>query len=159
MSNRRKRKKSNYYRGHQEPDPSLKSVFDMIERTERDSSVVEAIILAAEGSSREIAPTNGTGFTVAEVTEIIGEFEVVGLSRTHLMLMNEDGKARGLPPNSAATWLFQAAMDSIPVPKEYARLWAEANEGPILGDVVVCDKRMLSEEEAEGRMRPVVILK
>lgn len=84
-----------------------------------------AEILRADGTSQQVQPRNGTDFQLDEVKAIVGGWvEIVGLADGRLMVCNEEGKLIGLPPNFAATELFNQG----------GRMWYDV----IMGDVLVC---------------------
>lgn len=52
------------------------------------------------------APKNGTDFQIDELQGVVGGyFEIIPLGDQRIMVLNEDGKARKLPVNAAATKL------------------------------------------------------
>jgi len=85
-----------------------------------------ATILRANNTQEEVSPSNGSDFQLAEVKAIVdGWVEITYLSDGRIMLLNEEGKISDLPPNWAATELFNQG----------GRLWYEV----IVGDVLVCE--------------------
>lgn len=57
-----------------------------------------------------LAPANGTDFTLEELQKIVGGYiEVVRLDDGAIMIINEEGKLHGLPPNERATRIAHAA--------------------------------------------------
>lgn len=81
-------------------------------------------IIMADGSRQNIEPRNKTDFQLDELSGIVGGYiEVLPLSRTQCMVVNEEGKLVGLPYNHNATLVVRAAgIDDI-----------------IVGNVLVCD--------------------
>ena len=83
-----------------------------------------ATVLKATGECINVKPKNGTDFSLDEAQKVVGGFiEVIHLSSTQLMIVNEEGKLRNLPYN------YQASLIA------YMARKADA----IVGDVLVCD--------------------
>jgi hypothetical protein len=58
--------------------------------------------------ARDIAPANGKTFTLKELQSYVGGFvELAAQDSDTLMLVNEDGRAMGLPKNDVATRVFR----------------------------------------------------
>jgi hypothetical protein len=86
-----------------------------------------ALFIPAQGAARELHPAHGDGFRLDELQSLVGGFiEVRRLHDGRLLVMNEDGKALGLPVNAAATALFARSA-----------AWADV----VVGDVVICNDR------------------
>lgn len=85
-----------------------------------------ATIYKAHGEVINIEPRNGKDFSLSELQAIVsGYIEIVPLNGNSIMVVNEEGKLKGLAMNNAAT-----------------RLYIEANPyvfDIICGDVLVCD--------------------
>lgn len=91
-------------------------------------------IYFASGERQEITPENGNQFTLEELQIIVGgHIEIVPLGTGLMMVLNEEGKLKGLPYNAQATVLFNSGL----------RLWFD----PIAGDVLVCSIRRLEGGE------------
>jgi hypothetical protein len=90
-------------------------------------------ILYHNGTVQEVQPKNGKKFTYEELTTIVGGYiEIIeprGKTES-LLVLNEDGKLRGLPLNPLAT-----------------RILVEA--GGIPGDVVVGDCLLCLKHQIE----------
>lgn len=85
-------------------------------------------IIKSDGTSADFMPKNGTDFTLEELQKAVGGYiQIVYISSTQIMVLNEDGKNEGLPYNHNASLIF--AMAGI---KDFA-----------VGDVVVCGKEMV----------------
>lgn len=85
-------------------------------------------LIKSDGTSIDYAPKNGTDFTLEELQSAVGGFiEIIKISSTQIMVLNEEGKLRGLPINYNASLIF--AMAGI---REVA-----------VGDVVVCGTEMV----------------
>ena len=86
-------------------------------------------IIRANGDQEFPTPANGRTWTLKELKKIVGgsiELHPVPPGRglkDALMVMNEDGKLRGLPPNDVASLLMGML---------------------VVGDVLVCPNRMIS---------------
>lgn len=85
-----------------------------------------ATVLKANGEYHGITPANGTDFSLAEAQEIVGGYvEVIHLSSTQLMIVNEEGKLCGLPYNEQASLIA----------------YMTRKIKSIVGDVLVCDSK------------------
>ena len=63
-------------------------------------SNIMAQILYASGDVKNVEPQNGTDFQLDELKKIVGGYiEIVYLSDKQIMVVNEEGKIRGLPRN------------------------------------------------------------
>jgi hypothetical protein len=84
--------------------------------------------LNADGGRLEVAPANGTDFTLEELQAIVGGYiEAFYLRDSTIMMLNEDGKRLALPFNLIATRL--AHQHGLP------------GDDFILGDVVIGTRR------------------
>lgn len=80
-----------------------------------------AKVYKTTGEVIEVEPKNGKDFKAKELNEIVnGYFEIVNISPTQYMVVNEEGHLLGLPLNIAATRLYKHSF--------------------IVGDVLVCNK-------------------
>jgi len=85
-------------------------------------------IIKTDGTSIDYAPQNGTDFTLEELQKAVGGYiEIIQISSTQIMVLNEEGKLKGLPFNRNASLIF--AMAGI---RQVA-----------VGDVVVCGTEMV----------------
>ncbi len=83
-----------------------------------------ATVLKANGECLHVKPKNGNDFSLEEAQKVVGGYvEVIHLSSTQLMIVNEEGKLRKLPFNRQASLIAYMARK------------ADA----IVGDVLVCD--------------------
>lgn len=83
-----------------------------------------ATVLKATGECIHVKPKNGTDFSLEEAQSVVGGYvEVIHLSSTQLMIVNEEGLLRKLPYNKQASLIAYMAR--------------KANA--IVGDVLVCD--------------------
>lgn len=86
----------------------------------------EAILYKSDGTSQAVQPQDGQKFGLAELQQMVGGYiEVVPLSEGQLMVLNEEGKLRGLAVNREATVValpFLGVGDFI------------------VGDALVCDE-------------------
>lgn len=67
-----------------------------------------AILYTTDGSVVNVEPKNGTDFKYDELSGFVdGYIEIVPLKRTGgLLVVNEEGKLKGLEPNSLATEIW-----------------------------------------------------
>lgn len=87
------------------------------------------IVLTAKGKYYSREPKNRHVFTAEELNEIVeGYFEVISLDDITYMVVNEDGKRKGLHRNEQATTLLSERRI-----QDY-----------VVGDVIVCDKSQLN---------------
>jgi len=87
--------------------------------------MIDGQVLSPDGSSREFLPANRKTYTLEELQEVVGGYiEIISLSNGFLMVLNEEGKLKGLPFNEQASQL-------IP-PTDY-----------IVGDVLVCKSKRI----------------
>lgn len=88
-------------------------------------------IIKANGQVIPVTPANGHDFDIKELNGAVGGYiEVIPMSEGRYMVLNEDGKGRGLPENPKATEIMlsetQVARD------DYA-----------VGDVLICFQRQI----------------
>jgi hypothetical protein len=85
-----------------------------------------AEIIRVDGSREPVTPTNGTDFKFEQVYPLIGTdiIQIVACRDGRIMLCDEEGKLKDKPVNFAAT-----------------QLYVHGTHDPIVGDVLVCDKR------------------
>lgn len=83
-----------------------------------------ATLSKADGTRKEITPENGKTFNLREIqTAVGGCFEFIGIQGgAEIMLLNDEGRLRGLPLNE---WASELAGQQI------------------VGDVIVCSHKML----------------
>lgn len=82
-----------------------------------------AKIIRTDGTEISIEPKNGKDFKLNELQPIVGGYiEIVHIEGDNLMVVNEEGKLERLPLNVKATELARQV---------------------IVGDVLVCNKRMI----------------
>lgn len=80
-----------------------------------------ATTLMADGRSGVVDPEKGRRFSLAEMQKAVGGFiEFVRLADDEVMVVNEEGLPRHLPPNMAASVIARR---------------------PIVGDVLVCKRK------------------
>lgn len=81
-------------------------------------------VITTDGLHRNVEPSNGTDFSLEELKEFVGGYiEIVYLSKSQVMVVNEEGKLIGLESNPCATLLVQIA----------------GHRDTIVGNVLVCD--------------------
>jgi hypothetical protein len=86
----------------------------------------------------EVEPTDGAAFTLPELQDFVGGYiEIVrGPHFTNgqtFIVLNEDGKGKGLPRNGFATYLYHLSGGSF--------------DDWIVGDVLVCSRAELGEDD------------
>lgn len=83
-------------------------------------------LIMADGRIRTVVPKNGTDYTLAELQHFVdGYIQVLRLNRRKVLVINEEGKMRGLPVNQTAT--------------TYYRLHTSSNDF-IVGNALLCIK-------------------
>ncbi len=78
-----------------------------------------ARLISTDGSERDIAPANGTDFTLEEMYAALGcdMIEIVYLLDDRIMVIDEEGKLSGKAENGTATML---AADDLGIrPSDY----------------------------------------
>ena len=84
-----------------------------------------AQIIKANGTEIDVEPKNGRDFQLSELQKIVcGYIEIVNLTDGRLMVVNEEGKLKGLPVNDEATKLV-------------------GYNDVIVGDVLVCSRKQI----------------
>ena len=85
-------------------------------------------IIKTDGTRLNVEPKNKTDFQLEELQKIVeGYIEILPLSSTQIMVVNEEGKLNGMPYNHLAT--LTAYMAGI--------------KDVIMGNVLVCDSKMV----------------
>lgn len=81
-------------------------------------------VITTDGLHTNVEPSNGTDFSLEELNGFVGGYiEIVRLSKSQVMVVNEEGKLMGLEYNPCATLLVQIA----------------GHRDTIVGNVLVCD--------------------
>lgn len=90
---------------------------------------MKSTVIKTNNQHYNVEPENGVDFSLDELKRIVkGYIEIVYLSRSQIMVCNEEGKCRdGFYPNPYATMLVRAA----------------GIHDTIYGDVLVCDNKMV----------------
>jgi hypothetical protein len=92
--------------------------------------------IMADGKILEVAPANNTYFELEELQTFVGgyiEF-IYPPAVTHaVMVVNEEGKLRGLPHNDLATRMWQ----------QFAHPESERMNDPVVGNVLLCHRSQL----------------
>ena len=92
---------------------------------------MKGLLITPEASVTEFVPANGRDFTLEELQKgVDGCIEIIDLTEKTIMVVNEDGKAQRLEPNSAATVLAKA-------------LGAIAMNDFIVGNALMCPSDMV----------------
>lgn len=88
-----------------------------------------AQIIKTDGEIVEVEPNNGKDFKLRELQKIVdGYIEIVWLPNDKIMVVNEDGKLRGLETNVKATRIYYNAFGYKDI---------------IVGDVLLCDSNQV----------------
>lgn len=67
-----------------------------------------ALLIKTDGTTINVAPKKGNTFSLAELQHFVdGYIECVRLNRTKCLIVNEEGKLRGLPMNYRATLYYK----------------------------------------------------
>lgn len=92
--------------------------------------IMKAKLLKTNLDVIEVTPKNGMDFSLEELRGFVGGFiEIVPLSPSQIMVINEEGKLNDLPVNALATNALYLAMgDFCDV---------------IVGDALICDSEMV----------------
>jgi hypothetical protein len=85
-----------------------------------------AQIIKTTGEVIEVAPKNGTDFSLEELQTIVGGWiEIVNLRDGRLLCLDEEGKLKGKERNFKATEIYRKGRGTT---KDF-----------IVGDVLICD--------------------
>ncbi len=83
-----------------------------------------AQIIKTDGTKIDVTPQNGRDFQLSELQKVVcGYIETVNTIDGRLMIVNEEGKLKGLPINEEATKLIRNDV--------------------IVGDVLVCSRKQI----------------
>ncbi len=94
-----------------------------------------ATILFADGRQEERQPENGINFRLKELQVIVGGLiELISTREGQIMVINEEGKLKGLPRNEQATSLI-----GYPSPDELRVMIAANPEIIFMGDLDEAD--------------------
>lgn len=73
-----------------------------------------ATLYRHNGTEENVEPQNGAQFTLKELNRFVdGYIEIVFLNDGRLMVVNEEGKLKGLPLNVKATEIMGSKYDCI----------------------------------------------
>lgn len=90
-----------------------------------------ATIIKTDGYVINIEPKDGKEFSLEEMQTIVsGYIEIVDLHDGNYMVVNEEGKLKGLAINHVATQIYTNAFPGV--------------YDVIVGDVLVCNKHQIS---------------
>ena len=94
---------------------------------EGPAALARNLVLRTDGFWEDRPPADTKGYTLEELQGSIGggSIEACELADGRIMVLDEDGRRKELPFNSAATTLYQVGRDG--------------GGGDILGDVLVCE--------------------
>lgn len=69
---------------------------------------MQSIVITTDGLRRNAEPSNGMNFSLEELSNIVkGHIEIVRLSKTQVMVVNEESKLIGLDINPYASLIVQ----------------------------------------------------
>ena len=86
-------------------------------------------VLKVNGERNIVQPKNGTDYTLKELQDIVGGYiEIVYLSSTQIMVVNEEGALNGMQHNANATMVASMTRGCVT---------------PIFGNVLICDSAMV----------------
>ena len=89
-----------------------------------------ATIYKTGGEVIETTPKNGIDFSLSELQAIVsGYIEIINLFDGRIMVVNEEGKLKGLAINHVATRIFNKAFPTT--------------FDVVVGDVLVCDSKQV----------------
>lgn len=75
---------------------------------------METVWITSSGKSAPTKPENGSDFTLEELQGYVGGYiELVYLRDGRIMVVNEEGKIEGLPPNQIATEIYGNPNDYV----------------------------------------------
>lgn len=81
-------------------------------------------VINTDGLHKNVEPSNGEDFSLEELRRFVGgHIEIVRLSKSQVMVVNDEGKVNDLPENQYATMLVNIA----------------GIRDVIVGNVLVCD--------------------
>jgi hypothetical protein len=105
------------------------------QKRSKTSSSTNRIIKPTEEVVIVPAPSNGTAYTVEELSGFIGGgvIEILELDRETFMIVDDNFRAKKLPFNVAATWIYAPAAVSRGNFSTY----------PMLGDVAIIERRLI----------------
>tara|TARA_R100001244_G_scaffold86809_2_gene66205 strand:- start:5736 stop:6086 length:351 start_codon:yes stop_codon:yes gene_type:complete len=86
------------------------------------------VFIKSNGEEVQVNPSNGSNFDLEEMQTYVGGYiEIISMGNQTLVL-NEEGKLKGLPINNRATQIFKGHFGDLDF---------------IVGDVLVCPSEML----------------
>lgn len=91
-----------------------------------------ATLIAIDGSETDVKPANGESFTLEEMQGSVGGYvQLITLPDGRCLLMDEDGKAKGL------AWNLKATL--------YGRKAGIAPDDYMVGPVLLCSREELGD--------------
>lgn len=89
----------------------------------------KAVQIKTDGTNVSVLPENGTDFTLEELQKMVGGYiEIISLGKVD-MVVNEEGRIKGLSLNPTATLIAKRLLG--------------CSVAPIMGDVVICKREMI----------------
>lgn len=90
----------------------------------------QAFHVLTNNTHKQVKPEKGRAFKLAELQRFVGGYiEIVEIDKDNIMVINEEGKLKGLPFNMVATLMLR----NNPI---YAK-------EVVVGDVLICAKGMV----------------
>ena len=105
------------------------------QKRSKTTSSTNRIIMPTEEIVVLPPPSTGTGYTVEELSGFIGGglIEILEIDRETFMVVDDNFRAKKLPFNVAATWIYAP----VAVSRGYFSTY------PILGDVAIIERRLI----------------
>lgn len=87
-------------------------------------------LIPVKGEPIDVRPKNGKCFELKELQKAVdGYIEIIHLTNSKVMIINEEGKLDGLPINAIATIIYQRIKKINDV---------------IVGNAIICDKSFIN---------------
>lgn len=91
----------------------------------------ESHVLKTDGTVEKVTPEDGKHFSLKELQAIVGGYiEILRLSNDVIMVLNEEGKLKGLPFNPNANKIYK---DYFNIGNDY-----------LVGNVLLCHPKMVN---------------
>lgn len=83
-----------------------------------------ATILYPDNTTKEVSPANGKDFSLAELKESIGGgyIELCRVDQGHYLVIDEEGKLKGMSYNHTASVIYGSQSDVIVGPALYCKM-------------------------------------
>ena len=108
--------------------PKEKELYDALQLSPVSMQGGHGVFIKSNGEEVQVNPTNGSNFDLEEMQTYVGGYiEIISIENQSLVL-NEEGKLKGLPVNEKASRMF----------KDFY-----GNTDFIVGDVLICPSEMI----------------